>query len=266
MVNFECMRAQAKTMVLILLTAFMGPNAVAQFIPNQGQFPTGVFAKQEWGNGNFWATKDGLIWHSWDPEAAQNMHDRSLETMSIPSHAIRLHFIGARWSQPEFKTKSSSTVYNYFKGSDPNHWARNVFVYDQLIFRNVYPNIDLELNTHSGGIKYNWIIHPDGNPKAIKFQYEGLNSLQVEPQELRLSTSLGDIVETIPLVYSVRQNGIDTLLTRYTQSGDTLGFSLNSKQIGRRFKQAVIDPVLVFSTYSGSKADNFGPGVIAAST
>jgi gliding motility-associated-like protein len=258
MVNFEHMRAQAKTMVLILLTAIEWPQAVAQFIPNQGQFPTGVYAKQEWGNGNFWATKDGLIWHSWDPEAAQSMHDRSLETMSIPSHAIRLRFIGARWSQPEFKTKSSSTVYNYFKGSDPSHWARNVFVYNQLIFRNVYPNIDLELNTHSGGIKYNWIIHPDGNPEAIQFQYEGLNSLQVEPQELRLSTSLGEIVETIPLVYSVRQNGIDTLFTRYTQTGDTLGFSLNSKQIGRRFKQAVIDPVLVFSTYSGSKADNFG--------
>ncbi len=186
------------------------------------------------------------------------MHDRSLEQMSIASHSVRLELIGGRLGQPVFKGTPSLAAFHFFKGQDPSKWARDVHTYDRLVFENVYPQIDLELITAAGGIKYNWIIKPGGEPERIRFLYRGADYVKNEAQRLSIGTSLGEIQEQIPLVYREQNRSRDTLNTQYIQTGDTLSFSLSSKQIGRRFQLTVIDPVLVFSTYSGSKADNFG--------
>ena len=68
--------------------------------------------------------------------------------------------------------------------------------------------------------------------------------------------SLGLISEQKPYVYELNEYVKRTINSAFELDGNTLQFKLSTKR--NAGSVLVIDPVLVFSTYSGSFADNFG--------
>jgi len=46
---------------------------------------------------------------------------------------------------------------NYFIGNDPSEWQTNVPSYSQILYKNIYPGIDLKYYSNGGSLKYDLI-------------------------------------------------------------------------------------------------------------
>lgn len=182
----------------------------------------------------------------------ERWHENRLDTTHLHGHVYRMLFEN---SNPNPKMEASEAwpeYYNFFIGNNPNKWAGKVKAFSKFTYRELYPLIDLEVFSGNGGLKYNFIVKPGGNPHDIKIKYEGLDKTTIENGQLILQTSQGSLTESLPAVYDQE---FKPVVCAYNLKDNIVSFNLGSY---RRNKKLIIDPVLVFSTYSGSFADNFG--------
>ena len=121
-----------------------------------------------------------------------------------------------------------------------------------ITYKNIYPGIDLRYYTDNGKLKYDLIVHPGANPRNIALQYEGLDGLTVTNNRLLLKTSVGDVKEMEPYSYQAGEKGREEVRVKYRVSKDrVVRFDVSHFNNNRVL---VIDPTLVFSTFTGSKA------------
>ena len=171
---------------------------------------------------------------------------------NIKWHRYKVYFQNACSEVLVLSADPGSERYNYFTGKDPAKWASGVMSYGLITYSEIYEGIDMTIYSTNEGIKYDFIVSAGADPKNILLQYEGLSDLQLENGNLYLKTSLGELIEENPVSF---QNGKE-VNCKYKLDGNTLSFdfpeSYNSSQ------KLTIDPLLIFSTYSGSAADNWG--------
>ncbi len=168
----------------------------------------------------------------------------------------QMEFVNSRDQVEIAGDKPLDTYNNYFIGNDPSKWSANCKIYQAVTYKNIYPNIDLRYYTENGSLKYDLIIHPGGNPDDIRMRYKGADKLIVKSRELTVHTSVGDVKESIPHTYQFSNDGNKDVDCKYeTGPGNTIHFRL-----GNYSKSAtiVIDPTLVFSSFTGSHSDNWG--------
>jgi len=129
--------------------------------------------------------------------------------------------------------------------------------FGKVTYRNVYKNIDWVLYTsnNSTGIKYDFIVHPGGNPNDIKIKYDGASSLKIENGALVATTPLGSITEEAPISFGENKQ---TVSSNYKLTNNILSF-----ETGKYNGKLTIDPVLKWGTYYGG--DNFTTGYGVAS-
>ena len=139
---------------------------------------------------------------------------------------------------------------NYFVGLR-ERWRSNVRSYSKVRAQDVYPGIDLVVYEAVGGFKFDWELDPGVDPEQIRIHYGGLWGLEVLEKQLHLQTRFGSLVEGIPYAYQEDSE----VRARYDQEEGYVGY-----KIGRRKKDQtlIIDPIYIFSTYTGSSSDNFG--------
>ncbi len=234
-----------------------------QFIENIGQWENTFLYRAYIPGGELFIEKNGITYHFWD-QAKMNvltaaMHDRKgneLTDFQIKHHVIRVKFLGSNTgviTQPE---SPFSHYYNYYLGNDASRWKSNVQAYRKITLKEIYPHIDLIIYTSNNKLKYDWIVKPGGDIKKIRIEYQGVDDLLIKEGNLEIKTSLGSIIEASPVVYQQTPSGIKPVKSRFSLKKNILAFQLQDT-----FDPAlplIIDPALIFSTYSGSLTDNWG--------
>lgn len=124
--------------------------------------------------------------------------------------------------------------------------------YKNLILNEIWPGIDLKLEISGGRLKYTFFLQKGINAKRIKLYYEGLEELKLNNKTLELKTSIGKIIENEPIAWDQKGNKIQV---SYQLNGNILQFDVHDFL---EEESLVIDPELIFSTYTGSTADNWG--------
>ena len=149
---------------------------------------------------------------------------------------------------------------NFFYGNDSSKWCANVPNYQEVIYENIYENIDLKYYNTNKGLKYDFIVHHGGNPSDIRMRYEGVQDLYVDPiGNLVLHTSLGDVVDSGLFIYQNTANGETEINGKFKKlSPGTYGFEILGQYDNTR--DLVIDP-LVYSTYIGGNDFDYGYGL-----
>ncbi|GIV26717.1 MAG: hypothetical protein KatS3mg027_0531 [Bacteroidia bacterium] len=72
--------------------------------------------------------------------------------------------------------------------------------YNKILYKNIYPNIDIEYTLHpQKGYKYNIIIHPGGDVSKIKWKYSKKSKLK--NNSVYTHTKYGDILDHPPIAY-----------------------------------------------------------------
>jgi hypothetical protein len=157
---------------------------------------------------------------------------------------------------PVTSVSPSINYYNYFIGNDPSRWASNVHDYAQVTYDELYKGVDMNVYAFGPNLKYDLIVEPNADASQIKIEFEGLDRLSIEQGNLVMSTSIGDFTEQKPYAYQVINGYKSEVPCKFILKGNAISFSI-SKNYDRSLP-LIIDPTLIFSTFTGSTADNFG--------
>jgi hypothetical protein len=104
-------------------------------------------------------------------------------------------------------------------------------------------------------MKYDLIVAPGADVSQIALKYTGVEKLEVKGKELIIGTSVGALKELAPYSYQPTAAGRQEVTARYVVKGNELRFQVKSYD---RKALLVIDPTLIFCSFSGSTADNWG--------
>ncbi|MBI1221777.1 MAG: hypothetical protein GC180_04155 [Bacteroidetes bacterium] len=247
-----------KTFCLFIWAVFWGLPGVAQirFVKNLGQWPSSVLFRADIPDGYLSVEKNALLYTRIWSNNLEFFHLGPQKEDSLIVHNERIEFIGANSEALGSGENIKPEYHNYFIGDDPSKWVSRVPVYGKVIVRDVYPGIDLEIFGRDGrSVKYNFLVHPGANPESIRLKYLGQESMHLKDGSLHIQTPVGDILEEAPIAYQLEGKSDPGVNAGFRLEDNILSF-----QIGNYVRGQVltIDPVVIFSTYTGSTADNFG--------
>jgi hypothetical protein len=124
------------------------------------------------------------------------------------------------------------------------------------LYKDIYPGVDVRYYSEGDKLKYDFIVHPGANPYQIKMKYEGPSSVKVKNKNLIIETSLGNVTELSPFTYQQNENGERTKVNcSFVTKGQEVMFNIKGYDVS---KTLIIDPAIIFSTFTGSSADNWG--------
>jgi gliding motility-associated-like protein len=242
-------------------------NSKIRFVENKNQWPNNVLYRADLPGGKLFAEKNRLTYVFYDTKILSEIHNKRHQPSANNSRAIeeepmmRLHafcvdFAGANLSSEIVSENRNPEKNNFYIGVDPSGWATNVSSFGKINYKKIYPSIDLSVYEHQQSMKYEFIVYPGGDPNAIHLQYKGAEKLFIERGELHIKTSVNEIVEMAPYIYQ-KINGKEIKVDGRFELKDSV---VTFKITGHYHKKhaLIIDPKLIFSTYSGSVADNWG--------
>jgi gliding motility-associated-like protein len=242
-------------------------QGVIEFVENKGQWDSRVKYRGTVNNGAFYIRKGGVTILQHNANDIDNLyavtHGQSTATTGsarmapivVNSHSWNVDFVGANPNMKIIADKSVDTYNNYFIGNDPSKWASNCRVFQAVTLQDVYPNVDVRYYTNNGTLKYDIVAKPGANISRIAMRYSGVGKLDVKNRELISSTSLGEMRESSPYTYQNKGHGREEVNCKYIVNGDVVRFELKNYDPNTTI---VIDPQLVFCSFSGSAADNWG--------
>ncbi|UCD64613.1 MAG: SBBP repeat-containing protein [Candidatus Zixiibacteriota bacterium] len=242
-------------------------NFPPTFTKNEGQWGNDIKFRASGEGATVWFTIDGPYYQlvrikAHSPRGDSHpLEDLDASPGSVEYLMIKASFVGANASVNLVGKELLDYKCNYFLGNDQEKWRTNVGNYAGIVYRNVYPGIDLRYYGQSEGIEYDFVVAPGADVSQIQVQYEGIESLSVnEAGELVLETIWGQVTELAPTIYQVEDSGVYTEISgAYTViSHDTFGFEVD--QAYSSDLPLVIDPVIIFSSFLGGTRSDYGWG------
>ncbi|MBK7434037.1 MAG: PKD domain-containing protein [Chitinophagaceae bacterium] len=236
-----------------------------QFIENKGQWDDRVEYRGDFSSGSFFLQNQGftVVVHNTNDLMAlsEKLHGHGKAPASnlpvtLRSHSYTVDFLGSSQNLVrDVPDKMIPTYNNYFVGKDASKWASDCRIYQAVTYQNVYPNIDVRYYSDEGKLKYDIIVRPGGNPNAIAMRYEGVDALSVKNRELVIGTTVGDIRELYPYSYQASTGKREEVECKYVVRDNVVRFKVKDYSPDATL---VIDPTLIFSTFTGSTQDNWG--------
>jgi hypothetical protein len=230
------------------------------FTENQGQVDSLVEYYMV-GKG-IWLLEDGVVFDIKEPikEPRRNVLDKfSTITDPEPQLGVRfkLNFVNSNKVKPQGIDVLPSKS-NFFYGNEPDKWCTDVPNYQRIIYENIYNKIDLVYYNTADGLKYDFIIHPGGNPADIVLKYEGIDTLDIDNKgDLIIRTAVGNLKDEGLFIYQSNDNG-ETVINGNFKLFDstTYGFMITGNYDPNL--DLVIDPALDYSTYIGGSGMDMG--------
>lgn len=229
------------------------------YVENKGQWPAQVQSSCDVYGGKLFLEATGITYHFFDLSSIQAAHSGKVpksDEICTKGHVISQRFIGADFKSTSYGSSLLPTYYNFFLDHKASNGIRRCRSFQNYIQKEVYEGIDLVHYSDDFNAKYDWIVSPGSDPNRIKWSYQHADSVVIQDNRILIYTSLGILYEQKPLAYQVI-NGIKTLVAVEYHYNDG-HFSFRFPKGYESKVELVIDPVLVFSTYSGSFSDNFG--------
>lgn len=282
-----------KAQILLILSTLFTLNLIGQanysnleFVQNKGQWDTSVTFKGNLSNGAFFLRKTGftvLQYHSEDMDRIAleiHGHDKNGKTkpvrptrsggsnpsasddispsdsFMVRSHVYTMDFLNMNPNARQEAGKPEQGYNNYFIGNDSTKWASNCGIFHEIIYKDIYPGIDVKYYTESGSLKYEFIVHPGADPSQIAMKFNGADKLSLRNGELIIGTSVGEVKELSPYTYQSLAEGRKKIDVRYKiEKNNVVRFTIKDYATDQLL---IIDPTLVFASLTGSLSDNWG--------
>src|SRR4051794_20590677 len=131
-----------------------GPESVPLFfVPNRGQAPSGV---------QFMVKGSGVTAHL----KAQEIELR------VAGHTVALRFEGPNPGRRIEGGQRLPGYANFFTGSS-EEWRTDVPLYGAVVYRELYPGIDLRYASAGRNLKSEFVVAPGVDPTRIRMRYAG---------------------------------------------------------------------------------------------
>lgn len=250
---------------LLLLALFCALASFAQieFIPNKGQFydfngnlhPEVLF-KVERPNGNVYFKKDGLFFQFFQSEEKQLSEYSKEELTAYERGDYAMAGTKTFYYQMDFNLlntnpdvsvemrSETSMVRNYYLAHCPQG-ILNVKASKEIVYKNIYPNIDLRFYSQANSLKYDFILHPGANYEDIQFAYEGFDRLSLVDGGINIENPVTNFTDAAPIAETENGKKIRVELTQHVHSG-SFGYTLGTFPTT---ETVIIDPTMEWGTY-----------------
>lgn len=113
---------------------------------------------------------------------------------------VKLDFVDSdRGVRPVGELQTDGTV-SYFRGN-PEQWHIGLPTFRRLVYRNLWPGIDLICQGTVNKMKYEFLVHPGADPGRIRLAYRGADVSLTDAGQLRIGTPLGEWLDEAPIAY-----------------------------------------------------------------
>lgn len=239
-----------------------GEETRVKFTENKGQWDSRVLYRAQLDGGALFLENNCFTYSFYEKEKLRANHIHSTdsklskEEMEIKSHAFKMTLKNALMPQSILPQKRSTNYSNFYIGNNPKRWTSHAYDYETVYYKEIYSGIDLEVNGKENSLKYNFIVQPGADVSKICLSYYGIKKITNENGTLKIETPLTTLVESKPYAYQ-EVNGTRVVVPcHFILRDNEVTFSL--PQNYRADLPLIIDPTLIFCSYSGSLSDNFG--------
>lgn len=253
-------------LLLISCHAIAQNDAGLKFIQNKGQWSNDIDFQAQVPGGRVGVSASGFSVLLLDLQEMEHRHlaghgevnesDGHSSDEEINGHYFRINLIGSNTTAKPVVENQLDGYYNYFVGSDSCRWTSHALAYASVTYKNVYDGIDFRVSSKGNNLKYDFIVHPEADPSQIKVEYCGVDGVEKMYGALQIKTSLGTLTELKPVSYQSFDQEQHTVASEYRLQNNLVTFSFPDDY--DECRTLIIDPLLIFSTYSGSTADNWG--------
>ncbi len=239
------------------------------FRENKGQWDSHILYKLDVGSAQIYAERGRFTWALHSIEDLQKRADyfhggaRASEFTDtyqnppiIRSHAFRMNFLGSNIEHGVSASEPSQSYSNYFKGNDSGKWASKVRDYKTIEYHGIYDGIDLKFYNSNSYLKYEFILEAGVDPSVIQIEYEGADELNIVSGNLYVVTSVAEVKELRPYAYQIINGREIKIPCEFQVNNNILTYHLPEGY--NKNYELIIDPTLIFSSYSGSESDNWG--------
>ncbi len=233
------------------------------FIENKGQWNSNALFKTEIPNGDLYLEEDGLTYNFIDEKDVKHSHAHHGEKDNVESNGIvHLHCYKVKFGNTLLEKIQPIDVYNdytnYFVGNDSKKWVSNALRYNAVHYKNLYQNIDFQIYFNKDkNLQYDFYVQPDGNTDDIRLIYDGQDALYVDSEgSLIVQTSINKVTELKPYAYQEINGQQIKIPCKFLLRDGNVAFQFPTDY--NHNYPLIIDPTLVFSTYTGSTTDNWG--------
>lgn len=247
--------------LLMVFSQVVWSQSFLQFTENKGQWHPAILFESDIFSGKLYLEQQGFTYFflrgddygEW--QHAVHQHDKPSPNFTLNFHALKTRFMGSNKVIP--RGDSAFSFYrNYFIGRDRSKWASFVRVHQSVRYPELYEGIDLLVYSESHGLKYDWILAPGADVSQIKVKYDGADDLFLDDGRLFIRTSINHLIEDAPKAYQIIDGKRFTVACKFVLKGKVLSFDLGV--YNPEYELVIDPPILIFATYSGSSADNFG--------
>jgi hypothetical protein len=237
-----------------------------KFIENKGQWNEDIDFQALVPGGRVGVSAGGFSVQLFDLEKMEEHHPEGHEAISeatgqpevdpINGHYFQINLIDANPQAMAIAYTPLDGYFNYFLGNDSCRWATNAVAFASILYQDVYEGIDFRVSSIGTNLKYDFIVKPGADPAQIKIAYCGVSGIEKSDDDLEILTSVGSLTEPRPFSYHVNNDSKQFVASEYRLRNNVVSFSFPDGY--DECSELVIDPLLIFSTYSGSTADNWG--------
>ncbi|HQD26814.1 MAG TPA: SBBP repeat-containing protein, partial [Methanoculleus thermophilus] len=215
------------------------------FIPNAGQYDPAVVFILQYQRTTLFFTQEGLV-------LTHNAGDKENRTTDV----IRQTFGGASPDVSVTGLDEREGRVNYYVGNDSSQWQTDIPVYGEILYEELYPGIDLVYSEENGRLKREFRVAPGASPDLIEILYDdGITPAVDDDGILRFASPAGEMLES-PLICWQVIGGEEVLRTaEYLIEEGSVRIAVEEYDPGY---ELVIDPELLYSTYLGGDAHDYG--------
>ncbi|HEY4365217.1 MAG TPA: SBBP repeat-containing protein [Bryobacteraceae bacterium] len=165
--------------------------------------------------------------------------------------SLRVQFEGANPGVNVEGEEQLAARANFLVGDQPDQWHTGLPLYQKILYRSLYPGIDMTYGGTGHRIKSEFLVAPGADPSLIRLSYSGADTLMIDSHgDLIIRGKHMEVREEAPVVYQLNASGDRLLIAAQYRLLDahTVGFDLGYYDPSLPL---VIDPVISYATYVG---------------
>jgi len=252
---------QRLPLFLLLLFSLFAFSQEDGFVENKGQWDNRILYKKSLNDGALFLEKNKLTYNfvPMDDVNLSEAHHQGKRKIidTVHYHSFYIEFKNQTNENLSIEAACVASDYvNYFIGNDQSKWASHVHYYGDITYKNLYDGIDMQLFSEGNSLETEFKIAPKSNPNNIEMVYHGGVKLSLDIYgNLHIKTSVNEMIEKAPIAYQEvdgKKNLVDIF---WVLQDSVVQFKLGKYD---KRKPLILDPHLVFATYSGSSGDNWG--------
>jgi len=238
------------------------------FIANEGQVDEQALFYAKASRYTLWLTKDGLVFDNTkkidnDRADLKSLNPRDANRpvgFKYDRDVSRLVFINANRSPEVISLDDTEHKVNYFIGNNKSKWRTNIQTSRAVLYKELYPGIDLKVFGVEKQIEYDFIVRPGGDVANIGFKYLGVKKTGIdETGNLKIEAKFDEFLHAKPACFQVIGGKRIDVRAEFKKTGNnTYGFHVEQYDKNR---ELIIDPlvfVIEYSTYLGGSNYDHG--------